>query len=90
MERLIKLWQQAGIKAANKLSSKEVTNRKGDRARIDRTMRLLRKGAISRAAKAMESKGLGDLTDPEVIQKMQEKQPARLKQIEPEMYTYVP
>jgi hypothetical protein len=54
MEGLIKLWQQARIKAANKLSTKEATNLKGDMARIDRAMRLLRKGAVSRAAKAME------------------------------------
>ena len=67
MEGLIKLWQQAGIKAANMLSNGGATNRKGDRAMIVRAMRLLRKGAISRAARAMERKGLGDLSDPDII-----------------------
>jgi hypothetical protein len=36
---------------------------KGDMARISRAVRLIRRGAISRAGKALESKGLGDLTD---------------------------
>jgi hypothetical protein len=34
---------------------------KGDKARIVRAVRLIRRGAISRAGKALESKGLGDV-----------------------------
>ena len=90
MDGLIKLWHHAGIKASNKLSSKDVRNRKGERARIDRAMRLLRKEVILRAGNATESKGLGDLSDPEIIQQMQNKHPVCLKQIGPEVYTYVP
>jgi hypothetical protein len=59
MDGLIKLWQQVGIKASNRLSNKEVKNRKGERARIDRAMRLLRKGSISRAGKRWKAEVWG-------------------------------
>ncbi len=53
-------------------------------------MRLLRKGAISGARKAMESKGLGDLRDLDMFRQMREKHLVRVKQIEPDMHTSVP
>jgi len=53
-------------------------------------MRLLRKGAISRAGKALESKGLGDLRDPEILQHMWDKHPVRIREIGPDIYTFVP
>ena len=90
MDGLIKLWQHAGIKASNMLANMEARNLKGVRARIDKSMRLLMIEAISRAEKAMESKGLGDLSYPEIILKMQDKHPVLRKQIGPEVYTYVP
>ena len=37
----------------------------------------------------MESKGLGNLSDPEIIQQMKDKHPIRLKEIEPDMYAFV-
>ena len=52
-------------------------------------MRMLRKGAVSKATKAMESKGLGDLSDPELIHQMHDKHPVKVKQIKPDMYTFV-
>jgi hypothetical protein len=90
MEGLIRTWQQASIKASNMLSKREAGVNKLDKARIDRAMRILRKGAVSRAAKAMESKRLGDLSDPELIQQMHDKQPVRIRQIRPDIYTFVP
>jgi len=38
----------------------------------------------------MESKGLGDLSDPNLIQQMQDKHPIRIKHIGLDIYTYVP
>ncbi len=55
-----------------------------------RDVRLQRKGTISRARKAMESKGLGDLRNSEIIQQMEEKHPARRRHIGPDMYTFMP
>ena len=53
-------------------------------------MRMMRKGAISRADKAMESKGLGDMRDPEIIHQMRDKHPMRIKEIGQDMYIFVP
>ena len=50
----------------------------------------MRKGVVSRAAKAMESKGLGDLSDHEILQQMQDTHPVRIMQIEPDIYTFLP
>jgi hypothetical protein len=61
-----------------------------DKARIDRAMRLLRKGALSRATKAMEHKGLGDLDDPELTRQMHDKRPVRIKNVRSDIYTFVP
>ncbi len=70
MEGLIRTWKQVSIKARNRVSSREARNSKTDMARIDKAMRLLRKGTLSRAMKAMECKGLGQLNDPELIWQM--------------------
>jgi hypothetical protein len=72
------------------LSNREVMHRKSDMAMIGRVMRLLRKGAISRAWKAMESKGLGDLRDSEIIQHMHDKHKVRMKQIGPDVFAFIP
>jgi hypothetical protein len=50
----------------------------------------LRKGAISTARKALESKGMGDLHDSDIIKQMEDTHPIRLKKIEPDMFTFVP
>ncbi len=69
----LRVWQQAGIKAQNRLTNRKSKNRKRDRTRIDRATRLLRKRVISRVGKAMECKGRGDLQDPEVLKYMRYK-----------------
>jgi hypothetical protein len=74
----------------NRLTNKEFRHQKGDRAKIDKAIRLMRKGAISRAEKAVESKGLGDIRDLEIIHQMQDKHHVRLKQIGPDKYAFIP
>ena len=61
-----------------------------DRARNDQAMDLLGKGTISRAGKAIESKGLGDLENLRILQQITDKHPVRIRQIGPDMYTFVP
>jgi hypothetical protein len=41
----------------------------------------LRRGAISRAGQALESKGLGDLDNPEIWEQLQKKHPSRKQDI---------
>jgi hypothetical protein len=53
-------------------------------------MDLLGKGTISRAGKAIESKGLGDLENLRILQQITDKHPVRIRQIGPDMYTFVP
>jgi hypothetical protein len=64
--------------------------KKGDRARISIAVRLIRRGAISRAGKAMESKGLGDLTDGRIWDQIAAKHPERKRQIPEESWAFVP
>jgi hypothetical protein len=59
-------------------------------ARVDKALRLLRKVSISRAGKALESKGLGDMTDAEVLQQLREKFPPRVSDIQHDTYSYEP
>ena len=54
----------AAVTAEKRLSKARARKAKGDQARIAKAIRLLRRGAISRAGQALESKGLGDLDNP--------------------------
>ena len=63
---LVKSWKVAATTAEKRLSKARARKAKGGQARIARAMRLLRRGAISRAGHARESKGLGDLDNPEI------------------------
>ncbi len=45
------------------MSKASARKEKGERSRISRAIRLIRRGAISKAGKALESKGMGDLSD---------------------------
>ena len=62
---------------------------KGDMARISRAVRLIRRGVISRAGKALESKGLGDLTDGSVWEQIEAKHPERKRQIPERAWTWM-
>jgi hypothetical protein len=63
MRGLLKTWRMTTITAKKRMTKAKARKAKGENARIERVVRLLRKGAISRAGKAFESKGLGDLND---------------------------
>ena len=54
---------------------------KGDQARVARAIRLLRRGAISKAGAALESKGLGDLDNPDIWEQLHKKYPDRKQEI---------
>jgi hypothetical protein len=54
----------AAVTAEKRLSKARARKAKGDQARIAKAIRLLRRGAISRAGQALENKGLGDLDNP--------------------------
>jgi hypothetical protein len=60
MQGLMKAWRQATIAAEKTMEKAKARKEEGDNARIGRAVRLIRRGAISRAGKAPESKGLGD------------------------------
>jgi len=72
---LVKTWKMAAVTAKKRLSKAGARKAKGDQARVARAIRLLRRGAISRAGHALESKGLGDLDNPEIWEHLQKKHP---------------
>jgi hypothetical protein len=43
--------------------------------RVIRAIRLIRKGVIDRAGQALDNKGLGDLSNPEILAQLQSKHP---------------
>jgi len=63
---------------------------KGENATIERAVRLLRKGAISRARKALESKWLGDLDDPDIWMQINGKNPDKKRRIPEQAYAFQP
>ena len=63
---LIKVWKGAVVADEKRISKAKARKERGERSRIERAIRLLRHGAISRAGKALESMGLGDFEDPHV------------------------
>jgi len=54
--------RMATVTAEKRKTKAKARKAKGNNARIERAVRLLKKGAISRAGKALESKGLGTWT----------------------------
>ncbi len=63
---------------------------KEENARISRAINLLRRGAISRAGQALESKGIRDLTNPEIWEQMRAKHPDRKEPIREEFFDFRP
>ena len=74
---LIKAWKMAEVTVEKRLTKAGTRKAKGDQARIARAIKLLRRGAISRAGQALENKGLGDLDNPEIWEHLQRKHPER-------------
>ncbi len=56
---LVKAWKMAAISAEKRLTKAGALKTKEDQARVARAIRLLRRGAISRAGQALESKRNG-------------------------------
>jgi hypothetical protein len=67
MRGIFKVWKLAALKAERRISKAKARQIRTDMGRIDRALRLLRKGTILRAGKTLESKGLGGQSDREVL-----------------------
>ena len=77
----------ASEKRLSKAGSKKA---KGENVRLSRAIKLLRRGAISNAVQALESKGIGDLNDPEIWEQMRAKHPERKHPIKEEYFGVIP
>ena len=75
MTGVMKAWRQAAITAEKRIEKARARKERGDRARISRAVKLIRRGAISRAGKAMEIRGLGDLQDGSIWEHIEAKHP---------------
>jgi hypothetical protein len=62
----------------------------GDHSRIARAIRLLRHGVVSKAGQALESKGLGDLDNPEIWEQLRRKHPERKQYISEDAFVVQP
>ncbi len=87
---LVKAWKMAAVSAEKRLTKAGARKTKGDQARIARAIRLLRRGAISRAGQALERKGLGDLNNPKIWEQLQKKHPERKQPISEEAFDITP
>ena len=76
------------ITAEKRMTKAKARKAKRGNARIERAVRLLRKGAISRAGKALESKGPGDLDDLEIWTQIDYKHPSRKRRIPEQAYSF--
>ncbi len=90
MTGLLKMWRMAAVTAEKRMTKAKARKAKGENARVERAVQLLRKGAISRAGKALESKGMGDLDDIEVWIQINDKRPNRKRRIPEQAYIYQP
>jgi len=90
MQGLMKAWRQATIAAEKKMEIAKVRKELGDMARISRAVRLIRRGAISRAGKALESRGLGDLADNRIWEHITAKHPQKKRRIPEAAWAFVP
>ncbi len=70
---MFKAWKMVAVTEEKRLSKADARKAKGDQARVTRAIRLLRRGAISRARQALESKGLGDLECHDIREHLQRK-----------------
>ncbi len=90
MSGLMRIWKMVAIKAEKLLSKAHARTARDDQALEARAIRLLRKGAISRAGKTIESDGLGDTSDPAIPQHLKGKFPTRGKEIHQEIHAFQP
>ena len=86
----MKAWRQTLIAAEKRITKAKARKEKGDMARISRAVRLIRRGAISRACKALESKGLGDLAGSKIWEQIIAKHLERKRRIPEAAWAFVP
>jgi hypothetical protein len=67
----VKKWKMAAVTTEKRLTKVGAKKAKGDQARVARAIRLLRRGVVSRVGAALESKGLGNLDNPEIWEQLQ-------------------
>ena len=87
---LVKKWKMAAVTSEKRLSKAGAKKVNGDQPRVARAIRLLRRGAISRAVAALESKGLGDMDNPEMWEQLQKKYPDGKQEIGEDAYEIRP
>ncbi len=87
---LVRAWKEAAKATEKRLTNDGTRKAKGENARIARAIKLLRRGVISRAGQALESKGIGDLTNPDIWEQMKAKHPERKQLIREEYFQYTP
>ncbi len=80
----------AAITTQKRMMKAKARKAKGDDARIEWAVRLMRKGAISRAGKALESKGLGDMNDAEIWMQIDDKHLGTKRRIPERAYSFQP
>jgi len=88
MMGVIKVWKRAVVAAKKIISKAKARKERGKKSRIERAIRLLRHGAISRAGNALETMGLGDFEDPHVWNQISTKHPARKRRIPEAVYQF--
>jgi len=90
MAKLIEKWKRAASASKSKLSRRSEKTGTNNDKRVTRAIRLIKCGAISRVGRAMESKGLGDLSIPAIFAQMQVKHPPRLHEIDQDVFDFIP
>ena len=74
--KLLRWWEQ------DRQSARHPTHQRHDEAReVDRAIRLIREGELSKAVHLLTSSGLGDLSDPRVVEQLRGKHPARKAEV---------
>jgi hypothetical protein len=89
MTELVKRWKWATSATKSKHANRAGRLSSEREKRISRAIILIKRGTISRAGRALESKGLGDLGNPEIMAQMQAKHPARQREIGQAIYAFV-
>ena len=90
MVGLVKLMKVVAVVAKKRLSKTNSRKEKGNHARVAKAIWLIRKGAISRAGKALKSKGLGDMTNPVIWNHLMAKHLDGKREIPEDNYTFKP
>ncbi len=89
MAELVNKWKRAAASSKAKQTNRTVRLTLERDKRSTRAIRLVRQRAISRGEKTLESKGLGDIGNPEIFAHVQAKHPERQREIGRDIYELV-